>query len=83
MDTANTKSQRVQQFPFFLLLLIISIVFLLALVIWVECLLRASAQEQYQRTFPSAEQASHALVAAPTGKDDRAYWRLRAQRANK
>src|SRR5580704_14521245 len=58
MDTANTKSQRVQKFPFFLLLLIINIVFLLALVIWVECLLRASAQELNRRTFASAEEAS-------------------------
>ena len=43
MDTANTKSKRVQQFYLFLLLLIISIVLLLALVIWVECFLRALA----------------------------------------
>ena len=70
MDTANTKSQKVQQFCFFLLLLIISIVFFLALVIWIECLLRALALEQHQRTFPSAEQASHALleIPAPAGR---------------
>jgi hypothetical protein len=40
MDTTNTKSQRVQQFYSFLLLLIIGGVLLLANVIWVECLLR-------------------------------------------
>jgi hypothetical protein len=53
MDTTNTKSRRVQLFYFFSLLLIISIVFSVALVIWVECFLRALALEQHQRTFPS------------------------------
>jgi hypothetical protein len=62
MDTANTKSKRVHQFYCFLLLSIISIVLFLALVIWVECLLRAFALEQHHRTFPSAEQANHALA---------------------
>jgi hypothetical protein len=65
MDTANTKSQRGQQFYLFLLLLIISIVLFLALVIWVECLLRAFALEQHQRTFSFAEQASRALLEIP------------------
>jgi hypothetical protein len=65
MDTTNTKSKRVQQFYFFLLLLTISIVFSLALAIWVECLLRALALEQHQRTFPSDEQASHTLLEIP------------------
>src|SRR5580693_1037089 len=65
MDTTNTKSKRVQQFYVFLLLLIISIVFFLALVIWVECFLRAVALEQHQRTFPSAEQESRALLEIP------------------
>ena len=65
MDTANTKSKRVQQLYCFLLLSIISIVLFLALVIWVECLLRAFALEQHHRTFPSAEQANHALLKIP------------------
>jgi hypothetical protein len=65
MDTKNTKSKRVQQFYLFVPLLIISIVFFLALVIWVECLLRAFALEQKQRTYPSAERASHAPLEIP------------------
>ena len=39
MDTANTKSQRVQRFWFFWLPLIVSVVVFLALVIWIESLL--------------------------------------------
>jgi hypothetical protein len=65
MNTTNAKSKRAQQFYFLLLVLIISIVFSLALVIWVECLLRALALEQQQQTFPSAEQARRTLLEIP------------------
>jgi hypothetical protein len=70
MGTANIKSRGVQQFYLFLLLLIIGTVFFAALVIWVECLLRAFALERHRRTFPSSEEASHALleIPAPAGQ---------------
>jgi hypothetical protein len=71
METANAKSQRVQGFWFFWLPLIVSVVVFLVLATWVESSYCASAQEQHQRIFPSAEHASHALFAAPSSKDDR------------
>jgi hypothetical protein len=80
MDNTNTKSKRVQPFYLVLPLLIISIMFFLALVIWVECFLRAFALDHSIATSISTVSTVSAPALSTLGVRVPKIQRLKAVR---